>query len=142
MRLEDAIYGGEMSAHHYFRDFSYCDSGMVPWLLVVGLMSAKNKTLAELVDERMLLFPASGEINRRIDDPLVTLKEVEDRYASDSIHIDRTDGLSVEFENWRFNVRMSNTEPVVRLNVESRGDLKLMQEKTEAILQLMGGKQP
>ena len=142
MRLEDAIYGGEMSAHHYFRDFSYCDSGMVPWLLVVGLMSAANKTLAELVDERMSLFPASGEINRRIDDPLVTLKEIEDRYADESIHIDRTDGLSVEFENWRFNVRMSNTEPVVRLNVESRADLKLMQDKTEAILQLMGGEQP
>jgi phosphomannomutase len=142
MRLEDAIYGGEMSAHHYFRDFSYCDSGMVPWLLVVGLMSAKNKTLAELVDERMSLFPASGEINRRINDPLLTLKEIEDRYASESIKIDRTDGLSIEFENWRFNVRMSNTEPVVRLNVESRGDQKLMQEKTEAILLLMGGEQP
>jgi phosphomannomutase len=142
MRLEDAIYGGEMSAHHYFRDFSYCDSGMVPWLLVVGLMSAGNKTLAELVDERMKLFPASGEINRRIDDPLITLKEIEDQYASDSLSIDRTDGLSIEFENWRFNVRMSNTEPVVRLNVESRGDRKLMQEKTEAILQLMGGEQP
>jgi len=142
MRLEDAIYGGEMSAHHYFRDFSYCDSGMVPWLLVVGLMSSKNKTLAELVDERMSLFPVSGEINRRISDPPATLKKIEDRYASESTDIDRTDGLSIEFENWRFNVRMSNTEPVVRLNVESRADQELMQEKTKELLQLMGGEQP
>ena len=142
MRLEDAIYGGEMSAHHYFRDFSYCDSGMVPWLLVVGLMSAKNKTLAELVDARISLFPASGEINRRIDDAAAVLITIEDRYAAEAISIDHTDGLSMEFDDWRFNLRMSNTEPVVRLNVESRGDRDLMQSKTQDILNLMGGEQP
>ena len=142
MRLEDAIYGGEMSAHHYFRDFSYCDSGMVPWLLVVGLMSAKNKTLAELVDARISLFPASGEINRRIDDAAAVLITIEDRYAAEAISIDHTDGLSMEFDDWRFNLRMSNTEPVVRLNVESRGNPELMQSKTQDILDLMGGEQP
>ena len=142
MRLENAIYGGEMSAHHYFRDFSYCDSGMVPWLLVVNLMSSKNKTLAELVDERMSLFPASGEINRRIDDAASVLMTIENRYSPEAIGIDHTDGLSMEFDNWRFNVRMSNTEPVVRLNVESRGDMELMQDKTKEILNLMGGRQP
>ena len=142
MRLEDAVYGGEMSAHHYFRDFSYCDSGMVPWLLVVGLMSAKNKTLAELVDARISLFPASGEINRRIDDAAAVLITIEDRYAAEAISIDHTDGLSMEFDDWRFNLRMSNTEPVVRLNVESRGDRDLMQSKTQDILNLMGGEQP
>ncbi len=142
MRLEDAIYGGEMSAHHYFRDFSYCDSGMIPWLLVVGLMSVKNKTLAELVDARISLFPASGEINRRIDDAAAVLITIEDRYAAEAISIDHTDGLSMEFDDWRFNLRMSNTEPVVRLNVESRGDPELMQSKTQDILNLMGGEQP
>ena len=142
MRLEDAIYGGEMSAHHYFRDFSYCDSGMVPWLLVVGLMSAKNKTLAELVDARISLFPASGEINRRIDDAAAVLMAIENRYSPEAISIDHTDGLSMEFDDWRFNLRMSNTEPVVRLNVESRGNPELMQNKTEEILNLMGGEQP
>ena len=142
MRLEDAIYGGEMSAHHYFRDFSYCDSGMVPWLLVVGLMSAKGKTLAQLVDARMSLFPASGEINRRIDDAAAVLTSIEDRYSAEAINIDHTDGLSMEFADWRFNLRMSNTEPVVRLNVESRGEPELMQDKTQDILKLMGGEQP
>ena len=142
MRLEDAIYGGEMSAHHYFRDFSYCDSGMVPWLLVVGLMSSKNKTLAQLVDARMALFPASGEINRRIDDAAAVLTSIEDRYSAEAINIDHTDGLSMEFADWRFNLRMSNTEPVVRLNVESRGEPELMQDKTQDILKLMGGEQP
>jgi phosphomannomutase len=142
MRLENAVYGGEMSAHHYFRDFSYCDSGMVPWLLVVGLMSSKDKTLAQLVDERMALFPASGEINRRIDDAQAMLASIEDRYSEEAADIDHTDGLSMEFEQWRFNLRASNTEPVVRLNVESRGDTQLMQNKTAEILDLMGGEQP
>ena len=139
MRKENAVYGGEMSAHHYFRDFFYCDSGMIPWLLVTGLMSAKEKSLAGLVDERMALFPASGEINRRIADPQAVISSVERRYAGDAVAVDHTDGLSVEFEQWRFNVRMSNTEPVVRLNVESRGDRPLMEEKTSELLELLGG---
>lgn len=139
MREEDAIYGGEMSAHHYFRDFAYCDSGMVPWLLVAGLISNKGKSLAELVDERISLFPASGEINRRISDPKSVLEKIEAKFASEANVKDQTDGLSMEFGTWRFNVRMSNTEPVVRLNVESRGDIPLMKEKTEELLALMGG---
>jgi phosphomannomutase len=139
MREEDAVYGGEMSAHHYFRDFAYCDSGMVPWLLVAGLISARGKSLAELVDERMEAFPASGEINRRIEDPASVLQVIEQAYAATSIDKDYTDGLSMTFGEWRFNVRMSNTEPVVRLNVESRGNTPLMQEKTAELLALMGG---
>lgn len=137
MRSENAIYGGEMSAHHYFRDFAYCDSGMIPWLLVAGLVSASGQSLAELVDARQQLFPCSGEINREIEDPAALLREVEARYAGDAKRISKVDGLSMEFEHWRFNLRMSNTEPVVRLNVESRGDRALMQAKTEALLALM-----
>lgn len=137
MRLENAIYGGEMSAHHYFRDFSYCDSGMVPWLLVVGLMCSKGKSLAELVNERMMMFPASGEINRHIDDPASVIEAIEQRFKDSSIAVDHTDGLSMEFTDWRFNVRMSNTEPVVRLNVESRANEPLMQNKTAELLSLM-----
>lgn len=139
MRKEGSIYGGEMSAHHYFRDFSYCDSGMAPWLLVISLMSSKGKSLAELVDERMRLYPVSGEINRRIDDPVGVIDSIEAHYADGAIEVDHTDGLSVTFNNWRFNVRMSNTEPVVRLNVESRSDEALMRAKTDELLTLMGG---
>lgn len=139
MRIEDAAYGGEMSAHHYFRDFAYCDSGMVPWLLVIGLISASGKTLAELVDDRMSLFPASGEINRRIENAAALISSLESKYSVDANSIDHTDGLSVEFADWRFNVRMSNTEPVVRLNVESRADTPLMELKTQELLDLMGG---
>ncbi|MBL4682015.1 MAG: phosphomannomutase [Pseudomonadales bacterium] len=139
MREEDAVYGGEMSAHHYFRDFSYCDSGMVPWLLVAGLMSAQKKNLAELVNERMLKFPASGEINRRIENAPDMLLKIEQHYLGASESVDHTDGLSMSFDEWRFNVRASNTEPVVRLNVESRANSHLMQEKTEELLSLMGG---
>lgn len=139
MRLEDAIYGGEMSAHHYFRDFAYCDSGMIPWLLVLELMSLSNKTLSSLVDERMRLFPTSGEINRRLEDPQSAMANVEAFYAPDKPTIERVDGLSMEFADWRFNLRSSNTEPVVRLNVESRADQDLMTEKTAEILALLGG---
>ncbi len=139
MRSEDAVYGGEMSAHHYFRDFSYCDSGMVPWLLVAGLMSQSGKTLAQLVDERMAMYPASGEINRRIEDPAKVIDAIESGYGGDALETDRIDGLSMVFDQWRFNVRLSNTEPVVRLNVESRGDTALMQARTQDLLALMGG---
>jgi phosphomannomutase len=137
MRIEDAVYGGEMSAHHYFRDFFYCDSGMVPWLLVAGLISKTGKKLSELVNERMQAFPASGEINRRIEEPLSLLEKIESLYSESCIGVDQTDGLSMEFDNWRFNIRMSNTEPFVRLNVESRADEGLMKEKTAELLLLM-----
>lgn len=137
MRLENAVYGGEMSAHHYFRDFAYCDSGMIPWLLVAGLVGATGKSLQALVAERMAAYPCSGEINRTIEDPGEVIQRVEDKYAGTAKAVERVDGLSITFEKWRFNLRRSNTEPVVRLNVESRGDVALMQEKTAELLALI-----
>jgi phosphomannomutase len=123
MRLEDAVYGGEMSAHHYFRDFAYCDSGMIPWLLVTELMCRTGKNLAELVDDCIERFPCSGEINSKIKDPAAAIAQVEAHYLAAPHEIDRTDGLSMDFGEWRFYLRMSNTEPVVRLNVESRNNI-------------------
>jgi len=137
MRAEDAAYGGEMSAHHYFRDFSYCDSGMIPWLLVVEMMCRERKLLSELVGERMARFPASGEINRVLNAPEAAITAVEKKYSVGSLRLDRTDGLSIEFADWRFNLRMSNTEPVVRLNVESCGDKALMEAKTQELLNFL-----
>lgn len=137
MRREDAAYGGEMSAHHYFRDFFYCDSGMVPWLLVLERMSTTGKPLSQLVNERMAAFPASGEINSTVEDAEALLEQIEARYAPGALAVDHTDGLSVEFADWRFNIRMSNTEPLVRLNAESRGDKALMQAKTDELLALI-----
>ncbi len=137
MRAEDAAYGGEMSAHHYFRDFAYCDSGMIPWLLVAEIMSTSGKSLSELVDERMTMFPASGEINRRLKDPAAAIARVGDSFIHEALMTDYTDGLSVEYPAWRFNLRTSNTEPVVRLNVESRGDEALMRAKTADILSIL-----
>ena len=137
MRLEDAVYGGEMSAHHYFRDFAYCDSGMIPWLLVAEMVCRSGKSLSQLVDDRMKAYPCSGEINTQVADPEALLKDIESRYSAMAGDVDHTDGLSMSFENWRFNVRMSNTEPVVRLNVESRGDDVLMREKTDELLAMV-----
>src|SRR3569833_2226747 len=131
MREVDGAYGGEMSAHHYFRRFSYCDSGMIPWLLVLQVICESGKSLSQLVGERMRLFPASGEINRRLNgDPKAILARVKGLYEKNATAGDFTDGLSLEFPQWRFNLRSSNTEPLVRLNVESRADVGLMQEKT------------
>jgi len=137
MRLEDAVYGGEMSAHHYFRDFSYCDSGMLPWLLVLDVMARTGKPLFALIDERERRYPVSGEINRKHKNPAGAMRDVESRYAPDSVSVDHTDGVSVEFPDWRFNLRMSNTEPLLRLNVESRGDRALMESKTAEILAML-----
>jgi phosphomannomutase/phosphomannomutase/phosphoglucomutase len=143
MREVDGAYGGEMSAHHYFRKFSYCDSGMIPWLLVLQQIVASGQTLSSLVGERMRLFPASGEINRHLQaDPKTLLARVQKHYEARATSIDFTDGLSMEFEGeargrWRFNLRSSNTEPLVRLNVESRGSEALMQEKTAELLQML-----
>ena len=137
MRVEDAAYGGEMSAHHYFRDFSYCDSGMLPWLLVAGIISATGKPLSALVSERIALFPCSGEINRQVRDPEAVLAAVRDRYAPTAVSIDETDGLSCEYSQWRFNLRLSNTEALIRLNVESRADIGLMQRQTAEILAVL-----
>ena len=139
MREVDAVYGGEMSAHHYFRDFSYADSGMIPWLLVAEIMSRRAAPLSELVADRVAMFPTSGEINRRVDDAAAAIARLEDAYASGAAHVEHVDGLGVEFPDWRFNVRASNTEPLLRLNVESRADPDLMRCMTEDLLEIIGG---
>lgn len=138
MRMEDAVYGGEMSAHHYFRDFAYCDSGMIPWLLILEAMCQGNNKLSELINERMKKYPCSGEINRRVQNPAEVMKMIEQQFSQGG-KIDRTDGLSIEHEQWRFNLRMSNTEPLLRLNVETKADQKLLKEKTEEILGIIDG---
>ena len=137
MRSEDAIYGGEMSAHHYFREFSYCDSGMIPWLLVAEMLSVKQLPLSTLVEQRIAAFPSSGEINRKLENPKATIEKVTNIYSENAVAIDHVDGISIEHDKWRFNLRSSNTEPVVRLNVESRGDVALMEQKTQEILALL-----
>jgi phosphomannomutase len=137
MREVDAVYGGEMSAHHYFRDFSYADSGMIPWLLVAELLSTTGKSLSDLIGERQAKYPASGEINREVADVAVAIQTVRDRYAPEAIAIDEIDGISIEFDDWRFNLRGSNTEPVIRLNVETRADKNLMHTKVGEILSIL-----
>ena len=137
MREENAVYGGEMSAHHYFRDFFYCDSGMVPWLLVAELISNKGQTLSQLVDDRINQYPSPGEINSKLEDPKAAIDKVLNTYKEDALSINYTDGISLDMGQWRFNLRSSNTEPVVRLNVEARGDEALMQAKTEELLKLL-----
>jgi phosphomannomutase len=139
MRREDAAYGGEMSAHHFFRDFSYCDSGMIPWLLVLEIISQSGKPLSALVAAAMRRFPASGEINRKVGDARAVMTAIEKRYGPTALSIDATDGVGMEFPAWRFNLRMSNTEPLIRLNVESRSDVSLMKQKTDELLALIGG---
>ena len=135
MRKENALYGGEMSAHHYFRDFAYCDSGMIPWLLVTALLSRKRQPLSQLVAERMARFPASGEINRRVADAERVIARLTEWYRPDARSLDATDGISLDMGTWRFNLRQSNTEPVIRLNVESRADVGLMEQRTAEILE-------
>ncbi len=137
MRAEDAVYGGEMSGHHYFREFAYCDSGMIPALLLLELLSRSDQPLSALVADRQARYPASGEINRRLADPDAAIARIEARYAAEALSEDRTDGLGLEFADWRFNLRRSNTEPVLRLNVESRGDALLMEAKTAELLALI-----
>jgi phosphomannomutase len=139
MRLVDALYGGEMSGHHYFRDFNYCDSGMIPWLLVCQLISRTETPLSGMLAECINRFPVSGEINRFVGDPDEVLARIESYYGDLPCEKDYTDGLSIACEKYRFNVRKSNTEPLLRLNVESRGDQDLVQSKTEELLQLIEG---
>ncbi len=139
MRLENAVYGGEMSAHHYFRDFAYCDSGMIPWLLVAEILSRSGQPLSALVRDRQAAFPVSGEINNRVSDPKAMIAKVEKFYATTPGSKDYTDGLSFTARDFRFNIRSSNTEPVLRLNVETRGDRTLLQEKTDELLTLIRG---
>lgn len=139
MRKENAIYGGEMSAHHYFRDFSYCDSGMIPWLLIIELLSTENKPLSELVNKRISLFPCSGEINFKVEDAKSILKKIKIHYQHDLslVSIDEQDGLTMNFDQWRFNIRASNTEPLLRLNVETRADEALLEGKVNELKKLI-----
>ena len=138
MREVDAAYGGEMSAHHYFREFAYCDSGMIPWLVLAQVLCEAGKPFSSLVEERVRLYPSSGEINRRVPDVQAAIAVVQAKYQPEALDVDVTDGLSLEFPAWRFNLRGSNTEPLLRLNVESRHDIALMHAKTEEILDLLG----
>ncbi len=138
MRQEDAVYGGEMSAHHYFRDFAYCDSGMIPWLLIAELMSRSGQPLAELVEARMAAYPCSGEINYRVDDAASVTERVRAHFAPQALKQESVDGLSLEFAHWRFNLRSSNTEPLLRLNVETRAqqaDLSRCLAEVEQLIQ-------
>ena len=138
MRKVGGIYGAENSAHHFFRDFSYCDSGMIPWLLVLELMSAAGKPLSDLMQERMERYPISGEINSKVADAKAVIEKIEAKYGKTGT-VTKVDGLSIEYPEWRFNLRMSNTEPVIRLNVEVRQDKALLKEKTDELLREIRG---
>jgi len=137
MRAEDAVYGGEMSAHHYFREFAYADSGMIPWLLIAELVSSSGRSLGDLVEARVAKFPCSGEINFRVADAKAAVDRVLAHFAAQSPVLDHTDGLSADFGDWRFNLRSSNTEPLLRLNVETRGDAALLQQRTDELSALI-----
>lgn len=139
MRAENAVYGGEMSAHHYFRDFAYCDSGMIPWLFIAQLLSATGQKLKSLVEQRLAQYPCSGEINFVVDDASAILQRIEKRFAVHAVKIERIDGLSMDMGEWRFNVRASNTEPLMRLNVETRSHSELLKQKTKEISGLING---
>jgi phosphomannomutase len=137
MREVNAAYGGEMSAHHYFREFGYCDSGMIPWLLLTQIMGSKNKSLAELVNERIEKFPVSGEINVEVSNTATVIAEVKSHFGTAQHTLDEMDGIGMDFGTWRFNLRSSNTEPLLRLNVESRGDHMLMEQKRDELLEII-----
>lgn len=139
MRQVDAVYGGEMSAHHYFRDFAYCDSGMIPWLLLAAQLCRSGQTLADMVEQRMQAYPCSGEINFRVKDTDTTIQTVLDAYTADNPKLDHTDGLSVEFADWRFSLRASNTEPLLRLNIETRSNPTLLAQRTAELRVLIEG---
>ena len=141
MREHNAVYGGEMSAHHYFRDFSYCDSGMIPWLLAVVVLSETKQSLSSLVEDMITKFPCSGEINFKVQDTQETIQKIFDHFAEQKPTIDQTDGVSLDFGTWRLNVRASNTEPLLRLNIESRLDHnpKPMQAYVDELTQLIQG---
>ena len=141
MREHNAVYGGEMSAHHYFRDFAYCDSGMIPWLLAISVLSETQQTLSSLVEGMIEMFPCSGEINFKVADTQATIQKLFDHFADQNPAIDETDGVSLNFGAWRFNIRASNTEPLLRLNIESRKDQnpKPMQDYVDELTQLIQG---
>jgi phosphomannomutase len=138
MRSQEAIYGGEMSAHHYFRDFAYCDSGMIPWLLIAELVSCSGRSLGDWVKDRFAAFPSSGETNFRVTDPGKAIEKVLSSHRAAALLIDETDGVSLAFDDWRFNLRRSNTEPLVRLNVESKGKEETLAAHVSEIADLLG----
>jgi phosphomannomutase len=137
MRKHEAVYGGEMSAHHYFRDFAYCDSGMIPWLLVAELVSKKNQSLGDLVKNRVSSFPSSGEINFKVKDADSSITSVLENYRTEAKTLDEMDGFSLTIDDWRFNLRKSNTEPLVRLNVESKGTSINLDDQVKKISNLL-----
>src|SRR5690606_19755105 len=137
MRIEKAVYGGELSGHHYFRDFACCDSGMITWLLVAELISLADKPLSQLVSERQQAYPCSGEINFKVADVKACIHAVKNYYVSQNPTIDETDGVSMDFGNWRMNIRGSNTEPLLRLNIETKADSALVQQQLQAITPLL-----
>ena len=137
MRNADAIYGGEMSAHHYFRDFFYCDSGIIPLLLVWEYLSTSNLSMLDLISDRKKRFPSSGELNFTVSNAANCIERVKDHFTSRATSITDLDGLSMSFDTWRFNLRNSNTEPLVRLNVETKGDHNLLKEKTNKLKNLI-----
>jgi phosphomannomutase len=139
MRAHEAVYGGEMSAHHYFRDFAYCDSGMIPWMLIAELVSRSGRSLGDWVRDRFTAFPSSGELNFKVANADTAIEKVLSAYRADALSIDKTDGVSLAFDDWRFNLRRSNTEPLVRLNVEGRGKAETLQAHVSAIVDLLGG---
>lgn len=134
MRRVSGIYGAENSAHHFFRDFSYCDSGMIPWLIVAEIMSEKGKHLGELVEEMEEEFPCSGEINLTVKNSDFILEQVKEKYGKGASRIDLIDGVGIEYDNWRFNLRPSNTEPLIRFNMETKGNRKLLEDKKKEIM--------
>lgn len=138
MRMENAVYGGEMSAHHYFRDFAYCDSGMIPWLLVAELVSNGGRPLSAMVGQCVAAYPCSGEINYRVTDVGAAMRKVTEYFSPSCIGRDDTDGVSMEFPQWRFNLRTSNTEPLLRLNVETRGDMAAVRKHVQSIEAIIG----
>ena len=138
MRAERAIYGGEMSAHHYFRDFAYCDSGMIPWLLIAELVSRSERSLGDWVKDRFAAFPSSGEMNFEVDEAGKAIESVLGAYRADALSINETDGVSLAFDDWRFNLRRSNTEPLIRLNVEGKGEANALETHVSSIAELLG----
>ena len=137
MRRHDAIYGGELSSHHYFRDFMYCDSGMIPWVLIINLLNNNKKSLSQLIKDRQMKFPSSGEMNFNVIDPEEAINKILVHYKHKYLKKDLIDGLSLIFDNWRLNVRQSNTESLIRLNIETKRDKNLIEDKTREICNVL-----
>ena len=137
MRTEDAIFGGEMSAHYYFRDYYYCDNGMIPLLMILEFLSTNEKLFSQIMEEKFWhKYFVSGEINNEVKDVTAVIAKAEGVYGKEAEKVDKTDGVSIEYKDWRFNLRGSNTEPVIRLNVEARTE-ELMEKKKDELLKMI-----